>query len=260
MGKKWRADRKKDFFYKKAKADNYRSRASFKLLQINKKFRLIKKGDYVLDLGAAPGGWMQVAREVVGDRGRVVGVDLEEIMGFEEDNINLIQGDINDPEIIERIKGLSQVFDVVISDASPDISGAWDVDHFNSIALAQSALNISRSLLKEGGNFLVKVFQGDLLDGFVSEVKKEFEFNRRAKPEASRKQSAEVYVVGCGLLKTPVRYGDMLEVVISESTSGGSGVALYKDFKILVEDGRIGEKTKVKIKKVSRDHARGIKI
>ncbi len=260
MGKRWQRDRKKDYFYKKAKAEEYRSRASFKLKQLDKKFRLIKRGDRVLDLGAAPGGWMQVAGEVAGEKGRVVGVDLEEIDPFTEENIISIRGDITKVETVELIKQNCPSFDIVISDASPDISGAWDVDHFNSVDLARHALNISKQLLKEGGNFLVKVFQGSMTEDFFSEVKRNFEFAKLAKPVASRKQSSEVYIVGKGLLKTPVKRGDIIEVEIVDVGERGDGVGYFEDFKIIVEGGRPNETVKVKIKKVTKNLAWGVKV
>ncbi len=259
MGKKWQSSRKRDYYYKKAKSEDYRSRASFKLEQINKKFRLIKKNDAVCDLGAAPGGWMQMAAELVGENGIVVGVDLEEIAPFPDENIISIMGDMTLPETIDTIKGHRPEFDVVISDASPDISGAWDVDHFNSITLSKSALKTAEELLREGGNFLVKVFQGDMTKDLFSEVKRSVQFAKIAKPDASRKQSSEVYIVGKGLLKTPVRYADIVTVKIVEMGRDGDGIAYYEGFKIIVEDGRIGETTSVKIKKVTKKLAFAVK-
>jgi 23S rRNA (uridine2552-2'-O)-methyltransferase len=260
MGKRWLGDRKKDYFYKKAKAEEYRSRASFKLMQLNKKFRLIKRGDRVLDLGAAPGGWMQVAGESVGEAGMVIGVDLEEIEPFTGKNIILIQGDMLKEETIEQIKEHSNYFDVVISDASPDISGAWDVDHFNSIDLARHALNSSKQLLKEGGNFLVKVFQGSMTQDFFSEVKRNFEFSKLAKPVASRKQSSEVYIIGKGLLQTPVLRGDIVEVEIVDVGERGDGIGYFEGFKVIVEGGSPNETVRVKIKKVTKNLAWGKKV
>jgi 23S rRNA (uridine2552-2'-O)-methyltransferase len=260
MSKKWQRDRKKDYFYKKAKAEEYRSRASFKLKQLNKKFRLIRRGDCVLDLGAAPGGWMQVAGEIVREKGIVVGVDLAEIEPFTEENIVSIKGDMTLQETINAAKEYSGEFDVVISDASPDISGAWDLDHFNSVDLARHGLNISKQLLKEGGNFLVKVFQGSMTQDFFPEVKRNFEFAKLAKPDASRKQSAEVYIVGKGLLKTPVMRGDIVELEIVDVGERGDGVGYIEEFKIIVEGGRPNETVQVKIKKVSRSLAWGVKV
>ncbi|MFQ5887483.1 MAG: RlmE family RNA methyltransferase, partial [Candidatus Hydrothermarchaeales archaeon] len=199
MGKKWVKDRKKDRFYKKAKEEHYRSRAAFKLKQINKRFKIIKKNNAVIDLGAAPGGWLQVAGEIVGDKGFVLGIDLESIEAFEEKNIVAIQEDIADEKITGKIREiLPKDADIIISDASPDISGVWDIDHFRSIELARTALDIAKELLPPGGNLLVKVFQGSELKGFTEEVKREFRFMKIVKPEASRGKSSEVYILGKG--------------------------------------------------------------
>ena len=154
----------KDYYYKKAKKEKYRSRASYKLKQINAKYKLIKNGDKVLDLGAAPGGWTQVAREVVGSNGLVVAVDLQEIKSFENENIIILQGDFTEAKTLERIKDISQSYDVIISDASPKISGVWDIDHFRSIELCENVLKIAKEVLKPGGNLVVKVFQGSEID------------------------------------------------------------------------------------------------
>jgi 23S rRNA (uridine2552-2'-O)-methyltransferase len=259
MSKRWQKDRKKEYYYRLAKSEQYRSRASFKLKQLNKRFKLIKNRDSVLDLGASPGGWMQVAGELIGESGYVLGVDLEEIKPFEEKNIVSIIGDITVKEIVKRIKSHKNTFDVVICDASPDISGVWDVDHFNSVELSRHALRIAKEVLRGGGNFLVKVFQGELINDFVSEVKREFELTKQAKPKASRQRSSEVYIVGKGLLKTPVKYGDILEITVSEAVEGGYGIALKDGFKIKVKDGRPGEKVKVKVKKVTRKLAWALK-
>jgi 23S rRNA (uridine2552-2'-O)-methyltransferase len=260
MGKRWQGDRKKDFYYRLAKSREYRSRASFKLGQINKKFKLFQRGDSVLDLGAAPGGWMQMAGEIVGAKGVVVGVDLDDIEPFEEKNIVSIKGDILKKETMEIAKNYAEFFDAVISDASPDISGVWDVDHFNSIDIARNALRIALDVLPEGGNFLVKVFQGSLVKEFTEEVKREFAFTKVAKPFASRQQSSEVYIVARGRLKTPVKSGDILELRVRELGERGDGVAFLDGFKVFVKEGKVNEKTLVKIKKVHRNAAWGVKV
>jgi 23S rRNA (uridine2552-2'-O)-methyltransferase len=190
---------KKDYYYRKAKKERYRSRAAFKLKQLNEKFRIVKKGGVVLDLGAAPGGWMQVLREIVADEGLVVGVDLDDIKPFKFENIKAIKGDFTKDEVAGEIKKIIDSADVVVSDASPDISGVWDVDHFRSVELSRSALSIARDILKPGGNFLVKVFQGGETEDFFREVKGAFSYTKRTKPRASRDQSSEIYIVAKGL-------------------------------------------------------------
>jgi 23S rRNA (uridine2552-2'-O)-methyltransferase len=196
MGKRWIRNKKKDYYYRRAKAEEYRSRAAFKLKQLNKKFRLIKKGDAVVDLGAAPGGWMQVARELVGDRGFVLGVDIARIEPFPVENIAIIRGDFTSPEVVDEIVEAVGRADVLISDASPDISGVWSIDHFRSLELAAQALELCRKVLRPGGNFLVKVFQGEGLEDFVREVRKNFGYVKVTKPRASRSKSSEVYIIG----------------------------------------------------------------
>ncbi|MBU7004991.1 MAG: RlmE family RNA methyltransferase [Theionarchaea archaeon] len=190
--------RRRDQYYRKAKADGYPSRASYKLIQLNQKSRLIRSGDKVLDLGSAPGGWSLAAGEIVGGRGLVVGVDLVESPPPKRDNIFFVLGDMMEETTLQRIKALSETFDVVISDASPSISGVWSRDHLLSIDLARRALEICGDLLRPGGNFVTKVFQGEELDHFHRQVKEEFEKSKRSKPGASRGESSEIYIVGLG--------------------------------------------------------------
>jgi 23S rRNA (uridine2552-2'-O)-methyltransferase len=190
--------RRRDQYYRKAKVDGYPSRASYKLIQLNQKNRLIKRGDRVLDLGSAPGGWSLAAGEIVGSSGKVVGVDLVESPPPRRDNIFFLVGDMMEDSTLQRIKSLSETFDVVISDASPSITGVWSRDHLLSIDLARRALEICGDLLKPGGNFVSKAFQGEELDSFHRQVKGEFEKSRRSKPGASRGESSEIYIVGLG--------------------------------------------------------------
>jgi len=184
-----------------AKQLKLRSRAAFKLQQLDRRYGLLRRGGVVVDLGAAPGGWLQVSRERVGDRGFVLGVDLQPIAKLPYDNITTLVSDITDeatPELIR--KKLPRAADIVLSDASPKISGVWDVDHARSIELARAALAIAGAVLAPGGKLLVKVFQGDLFDDFVSEVQKKFSFVKVSKPVASRKGSAEAYVIAKGFV------------------------------------------------------------
>ncbi|MFH1773360.1 MAG: RlmE family RNA methyltransferase [Methanobacteriota archaeon] len=202
MSKRWLREKKRDYYYKKAKEEEYRSRASFKLRQLNERFSLIKRGDKILDLGAAPGGWMQVAREIAGSRGFVLGVDLAKIQDFGFENVKSIQGDFTQKETIENIKEILPGCDVIISDASPDISGVWDIDHFRSVELCRSVLTIADGILKPGGNFLIKIFQGEHTSEFLNEVKKKFGYVKATKPKASRSGSAEIYIAAKGFAST----------------------------------------------------------
>lgn len=202
MPKAWLQDRKRDYYYKKAKEEKYRSRAAYKLLQTVKKYRFIKEGDVVLDLGAAPGGWLQAARNSVGSEGYVLGVDLKSVEPFEEENVRTILGDINDEETLHEILGLlPREADAVTSDASPNISGVWEVDHARQMGLALRALEIALETLRPSGGFFVKVFQGDMLDDFTKKVKNHFQQVRVVKPEASRGKSSELFILGLNLIK-----------------------------------------------------------
>jgi 23S rRNA (uridine2552-2'-O)-methyltransferase len=200
LPKAWIQERKRDYYYKKAKEEKYRSRAAYKLFQAIEKYHFMKRGDAVVDLGAAPGGWTQAARKIVGSKGFVLGVDLKSIEPFPQSNVRTIIGDINEQETIEQILSmLPRKADVIISDASPNISGIWEVDHARQIDLAQQALKIALETLRPSGNFFVKVFEGDLLVDFINKVKRHFEIMRIIKPKASRAKSSEIFVLGMRL-------------------------------------------------------------
>jgi 23S rRNA (uridine2552-2'-O)-methyltransferase len=159
----------------------------------------MRRGDVVVDLGAAPGGWLQVALERVGGEGFVLGVDLQQIEKLPNPNVKTLVADITDPSAPDMIKqNVPREADVVLSDASPKISGVWSVDHSRSIELANAALAIAENVLTKGGKLLIKVFQGELFPNFVEEMRKKFEFVKISKPIASRKGSAEAYVIGKG--------------------------------------------------------------
>jgi len=193
-------DRKRDYYYKKAKAEKYRSRAAYKLFQVVEKYHFIKRGDVVVDLGAAPGGWIQAARKTVGNRGFVLGVDLKSIEPFPQSYVRTIICDIGEPEIVEQVlEFLPRKADVIISDASQNISGIWEVDHARQIELSQQALQIALDTLKPFGNFFVKVFQGDMLDDFIKKVKKHFNEVKVIKPKASRARSSEIFILALGM-------------------------------------------------------------
>jgi 23S rRNA (uridine2552-2'-O)-methyltransferase len=193
-------DRKKDYYYKKAKAELKRSRAYYKLFQTATKYNFIQYRDVAVDLGAAPGGWVQAARRIVGNKGFVLGVDLKPIEPFAQNNVRTIVGDLTEEGIAQHIlEFLPRKADAVVSDASPNISGIWEVDHARQIDLAQHALEIALTVLRPSGNFFVKIFQGDMLDDFVKKTEKYFEFVDVIKPEASRAKSAEMFLLGMRL-------------------------------------------------------------
>jgi 23S rRNA (uridine2552-2'-O)-methyltransferase len=200
LPKAWIQDKKRDYYYKKAKEEKYRSRSTYKLFQAIEKYRFIKEGDVVIDLGAAPGGWIQAARKTVGIKGFVLGVDIRPVEPFAEHNVRTIIGDISEQETLQQIvELLPRKADALISDVSPNISGIWEVDHARQIDLAQQALNIAFETLRPAGNFFVKVFQGDLLDDFTTKVKKSFQTANVIKPKASRGKSAEMFILAMGL-------------------------------------------------------------
>lgn len=231
----------------------YRSRAAFKLKFINEKYYIIKKGDTVVDLGAAPGGWLQVAKELSG--GTVIGVDLLKIEPIE--GVITIKGDMTSPETQQKIFDKVEKVNVVICDAAPNLSGNWALDHARSIDLAKTALEVARKILAPGGNFLVKVFQGDLYQGFVDEAKKHFSRVYTYKSPASRAQSAEIYVIGKGFLTAGVRKGDVLDVKIDSIGKNGDGIAHVDGFVIFVKGAKPGDRVKIKVSDVKPEFGFG---
>lgn len=202
MPSEWIRRRKKDQFHRLAKKRGFRSRASFKLLQIAKKYQFIKLSDRVLDLGAAPGGWLQAARQLVGEQGQVLGVDREPIDSLPYPNVSTLVGDVTEASVIDQVKSKAGLgFDVVLSDLSPDVSGVWGVDQARQIELARSALRVAQLVLRPSGNMLVKVFQGSEIEDFRAEMKHCFRTLRIVKPAASRPESAELYFLGLGLVR-----------------------------------------------------------
>ena len=197
LSRRWLERRKRDYYYRKAKEEKYRSRAAYKLIQAVKKYDFIHSGDVVVDLGSAPGGWLQVARQIVGEEGFVLGVDLREVKPLNYENVHVILGDVREEETLKRVRAiLPRPADAVISDISPNISGIWELDHIRQIELAEFALEIALDVLKAGGNFFTKVFQGELFNQFLDTVKKYFSRVEIFKPKASRKESAEIYILG----------------------------------------------------------------
>jgi 23S rRNA (uridine2552-2'-O)-methyltransferase len=200
LTKAWIRERKNEYYYKKAKEENYRSRATYKLVQANEKYGFIKLRDVVVDLGAAPGGWIQAARKVTCKNGFVLGVDLKPIEPFTQEYIRTIIADFNEPGIVDQIMSfLPRKADVVLCDAAPNITGVWEVDYARQIDLAEKALEIAQCLLRANGNFFVKVFEGDLLNDFIESVKPLFETVKMVKPQASRQKSSEMYLLALGL-------------------------------------------------------------
>ena len=188
--------KRKDHFYKKAKEEGLSSRASYKLEQIQKKYRIIKRGDKILDLGCAPGGWVQIASKIVGPEGMIFGIDLLPIKINLPQNATYLQGDITDAEKISRIKECINEADVVVSDMAPDTTGIKFRDSYLSYELALEALEIAGKILKKSGNFVTKIFPGEEFDQYKKVLMKHFEKVVQFRPEATRKTSIEVYLIG----------------------------------------------------------------
>jgi len=208
LPKAWVRERKKDYYYKKAKEEKYRSRAAYKLFQAVEKYRFMRRGDVVVDLGAAPGGWIQAARKIVGTKGFVLGVDIEPIEPFSASNVLTIIGDVREEDTVQRImEFIPRKADVMVSDVSPNVSGVWELDHARQIDLAQKGLEIANETLKSNGNFFVKVFEGDMLKDFVLKMKRNFEVVKIIKPKASRARSSEIFVLGMRLKRSWAQNG-----------------------------------------------------
>ena len=187
-------DSKKDQFRRLAQDQGYRSRSAFKLKQINQSYRILNKGDCIVDIGCAPGGWMQIALPEVGTKGKVIGVDIKKIEPLS--NAFIIQGNIEDEHVTDHILNISNsCFDVVLSDLSPNLSGNWELDHARQIDLTRNALRLSSIILKKRGKAVFKVFQGDMLNELVVELKKKFKKVILTKPTASRQVSSEIYLI-----------------------------------------------------------------
>ena len=198
---RWYQEKKKEYFYNEAKRKGYRSRSAFKLKQIQNKFKIIKKTDFVLDLGAAPGGWSQVSNEIIGKNGKIIGIDLLNIKPI--DGIQFLQEDITEKSTILKIIKIvgEKGVDVILSDMSPNISGNYSIDHANSIHLCKQSLNLADKILKDNGNFLCKLFMGEEFDDFFKIFKNRFKNVKLYSPPASRKSSSEIYLIGRNFLK-----------------------------------------------------------
>jgi 23S rRNA (uridine2552-2'-O)-methyltransferase len=187
-------DARRDQYRRLAKDQGYRARSAYKLLQINRSYNILKKGDKVVDLGCAPGGWLQVAVKEVRPSGKVIGIDLKPVTPVVDAII--LQGSIEDPNMLSRIEEiLGSKADVVLSDLAPNVSGVWDIDHARQISLSTIALQFTQRLLRIGGSSVFKVFEGDMLKEFRSELDRNFGKVFLSKPSASRQESSELYII-----------------------------------------------------------------
>jgi 23S rRNA (uridine2552-2'-O)-methyltransferase len=190
---------RKDAFYRQAKKEGYRSRAAYKLLQIAAKERTVRPGDRVIDAGAAPGGWSQVILALVGPKGKVAAVDLLPMAALPADNFRFWQRDIADPALpAELVAFLGGLADTVLSDAAPNTTGSSFTDQARSADLVRTVFSLARDTLRDGGTFLAKIFGGAEADAVFRELKPHFRELRRVRPEATRKESFELYLLGKG--------------------------------------------------------------
>ncbi len=187
-----------DEYVQRAQRDGYRSRASYKLLELQDKDKLLKPGQVVVDLGAAPGGWSQVAAAIVGGQGKVFALDILEMDGIH--GVDFLQGDFREQSVLDALTKLlaGRAVDLVISDLAPNTSGVRAVDQPRSMYLCELALDFARNTLKPGGGFVTKIFQGEGFDEYIRDVRSSFNRVVTRKPKSSRPKSREVYVVATG--------------------------------------------------------------
>jgi 23S rRNA (uridine2552-2'-O)-methyltransferase len=254
----------KDKYYNKAKQEGYRARSAYKLTQLDETTGLLGEGRTVVDLGAAPGGWLQVAAERVGERGTVVGVDRQRIdpLSDPEPTVEYVRGDMTDDSTTDDIRdivgaadGRGGPVDVVLSDMAPNMTGEYEVDHARSVHLVRQALEVATDLLDTGGDFAAKVFDGRDLDDLIADIESEFEYVRELRPDASRESSSELYLVAKHRLTAPVRDGDVVSVTIEDIGDEGDGIAKVDDFTVFVEDVDAGDQLDVRITDVKQRYA-----
>lgn len=196
--KQWLKEHFDDVYVRRAQEEGYRSRASFKLLEIQEQDRLIKRGMTVVDLGAAPGGWSQVAANLVGDKGQVIASDILPIDSLPD--VEFLQGDFTEQAVLDNFIKLlkDERADLVISDMAPNMSGMRDIDIPQVMYLAELALDLARTVLKPEGSFLVKVFHGEGYEELQKQLKSSFTSLKVRKPKASRARSSEIYLLASG--------------------------------------------------------------
>ena len=259
---------RRDHYYDKAKQEGYRSRAAYKLEQLDETADLISRGDTVVDLGAAPGGWLQIAAELAGPSGTVIGVDRQRIDPVDVEcaaSVETIRGDITDPDTKAAIGERSGRsgrrrptddadandrkggVDTVLSDMAPNVSGTYELDHARSVHLARQAFEVAREVLVPGGDLVVKVFDGTDLPALRDDIEREFEYVRAVRPDASRDSSSELYLVGKNRLTAPVRAGDELDVEITDVGSEGDGIAKVEGYTLFVPDAETGDRVRIRV-------------
>ena len=235
----------RDEYYNRAKQEGYRSRAAYKLKQLNETANLISEGDTVVDLGAAPGGWSQVAAELAGDSGTVVAVDRQRIDAI--DRVETVRGDMTEKSTRKEVLGAVGTADVVVSDMAPNMTGEYELDHARSVHLARTAFETALELLAPGGDVVAKVFEGPDTDDLRADINEEFEYVRSVHPEASRDSSSELYLVGKGRLTAPVGAGDRVEVDVVDVGDEGDGIAKVDGYTLFVPGADAGETVEVRV-------------
>jgi len=193
----YRKNKRDEFFTREAKKEGYPARSVYKLKEIDEKYHLFKNGDNVLDLGCAPGSWLIYVANKIGNKGKVVGVDIKDIKIPLKENIIFIKKDVMDFEKSET-RELNQEYQAVISDLAPSTSGIESVDTGKSLELCEKAFDIAKKVLVPGGNFVCKIFEGEFTNDFFKEVEKSFKFTKRFRPKAVTKRSKEFYIIGKG--------------------------------------------------------------
>jgi 23S rRNA (uridine2552-2'-O)-methyltransferase len=196
----WRQSQREDLYFQRAKQEGYRARSAYKLQQIQERFGILRRGQAVLDLGAAPGSWSQVAIQIVGSAGKVIAVDLQAIEPIP--GVVTLQGDLTAPEVQAQIVAAAGgPLDVVLSDAAPNVSGIHLRDHVLSVELVRAALALARQVLKPGGHLVAKVFEGEDLPQLIADLRLDFDRVKPNYPAATRREGREVFLVCTGLKK-----------------------------------------------------------
>ena len=200
ISKNWIIKQHRDPFFKQSKIQGYRSRSAFKLIEMNKKFKFLKKGTYLLDLGSCPGGWTQVAAKIISE-GKILSVDIKPMDNIH--NVNFLKGNLLDNEICEKISNyFEKKFDVVISDIAANTTGNRNLDSFRTGELCLTAMDLAKKVLNKEGVFLSKVFMGSVFDEINKKARECFKNVIKYKPLSSRKESKEIYIYCKGISKT----------------------------------------------------------
>ncbi|AQL42989.1 23S rRNA (uridine(2552)-2'-O)-methyltransferase [Halorientalis sp. IM1011] len=244
---------RKDEYYNRAKQEGYRSRSAYKLKQIDRTANLLHEGATVVDLGAAPGGWLQVATQEVGDAGTVVGVDRQRIDSL--DGVETVRGDMTEESTKDEVREIVGEADVVVSDMAPNMTGEYDLDHARSVHLVRQALEVALDLLGPGGDFVAKVFDGQDLDDLKADIEPEFEYVREVRPDASRESSSELFLVAKGRLTAPVSEGETVTVEIVDTGHEGDGIAKVEGYTLFVSGAEEGEELDVRVDEVKPKYA-----